>query len=210
MSVVKQSVAELSSSPCILSLNLTSLSEVLDVTIEVGEAVGCGVEAHAKVSALRRRLSRLEEAVRRLPQPCVAYIEWLDPPFSAGHWAPEMVRMAGSEELFAEIGEPSRRICWEEVFEAAPEVVVLMPCGFDVARTLREVQALPKSPGWGDLPAVNNGRVCAVDANSYFSRPAPSLIEGVEILTRILHPQIFPDSPDSKEAVRFGVSATQR
>lgn len=101
---------------------------------------------------------------------------------------PEMVRMAGGEQLFAEIGEPSMHICWEEVFEAIPEVILLMPCGFNVARTLREVQALPKFPGWDNLRAVNDGRVWAVDTTSYFSRRAPRLIEGVEILTRVLRP----------------------
>jgi iron complex transport system substrate-binding protein len=207
LSVVEQTVASLSSSPHILSMNPTSLNEVLDTTIEVGDAVGCGAEARAKVSALRRRLTRVEEAVAGLPRPSVGCIEWLDPPFSAGHWVPEMVRMGGGEELFAETGEPSGRISWEEVFEAAPGVVVLMPCGFDVTRTLREAQALPKLLGWNDLPAVRSGRVWAVDANSYFSRPTPRLIEGVEILARTLHPKAFPDSLGAKEAVQFAVSA---
>jgi iron complex transport system substrate-binding protein len=146
LSLVEQAVASLSSSPHILSMNPTSLNEVLDATIEIGDALGCGAEARAKVSVLRRRLARVEEAVAGLPPPHVGCIEWLDPPFFAGHWVPEMVRMVGGEQLFAEIGESSGRISWEDVFEAAPEVVVLMPCGFDVARTLREVQALPELP----------------------------------------------------------------
>ncbi len=203
LSVVEQAAASLPHPPRVLSMNPTSLDEVFDATIEVGDVVGRGAEARAKVAALGRRLARLQEAVAGLPRPRVGCIEWLDPPFSAGHWVPEMVRTAGGEELFAGPGRPSRRLSWEEVFEAAPEVLVLMPCGFDAARTLKEAQALPELPGWGELPAVKSGRVWAVDANSYFSRPAPRLAEGVEILARILHPQAFPDAPGPKDAVRF-------
>jgi iron complex transport system substrate-binding protein len=104
-----------------------------------------------------------------------------------------MVRIAGGEDLFAGPGEPSARLTWHDVFEAAPEVLVLMPCGFDARRTVEEARRiLPALPGWTDLPAVRNGRVWAVDANSYFSRPAPRLVEGVEILARILHPEALP------------------
>ena len=106
--------------------------------------------------------------------------------------------------------EPSRRFSWEEVFECAPEVLVLMPCGFDVGRTLKEARVLPALPGWEDLPAVKDRRVWVVDANSYFSRPAPRLIEGVEILARIFHPQVFPAAPTSSAApfVRLPQSGT--
>ena len=180
----------------IFSLNPTSLREVLDDTVAVGEALGRGEEAREKVAALVERLARVEEAVAGLPRPRVGCIEWLDPPFSAGHWIPEMVRIAGGEEVLAGPGEPSARLPWEEVFEAAPEVLVLMPCGFDARRTVEEARRL--LPGFSglDLPAVRDGHVWAVDANSYFSRPAPRLVEGVEILARIFHPEVFPEVPD--------------
>jgi iron complex transport system substrate-binding protein len=116
---------------------------------------------------------------------------------------PEMASLAGGEELFAQAGEPSKRITWEEIFEAAPEVLVLMPCGFDSARAVQAARSLPKLPGWAELPAVKSGQVWAVDANSYFSRPAPRLVGGVEILARILHPEAFGDAPDPGAAVRF-------
>jgi iron complex transport system substrate-binding protein len=154
-------------------------------------AVSMNLETKEKIAALRERLARVEEAVAGLPRPRVGCIEWLDPPFSAGHWVPEMVRLAGGEELYSGPGEPSVRLSWDEVFGATPEVLVLMPCGFGVERTIREARALPEVPGWDELPAVKNGRVWAVDANSYFSRPAPRLVEGVEILTPILHPEVF-------------------
>jgi iron complex transport system substrate-binding protein len=188
----------------IFSLNPTSLREVLDDTVAVGEALGRGEEARAKVAALGERLARVEETVAGLPRPRVGCIEWLDPPFSAGHWVPEMVRIAGGEEVLAGPGEPSSRLGWEEVFEAAPDVLVLMPCGFGARRTVEEARRiLSNVSGWGDLPAVRDGRVWAVDANSYFSRPAPRLVEGVEILARILHPEAFAGSLDPKDAVRL-------
>jgi iron complex transport system substrate-binding protein len=188
----------------IFSLNPTSLREVLDDTVAVGEVLGRGEDAREKVAALVERLARVEEAVAGLPRPRVCCIEWLDPPFSAGHWVPEMVRIAGGEEVLAGPGEPSARLLWEEVFEAAPEVLVLMPCGFDARRAFEEARrVLPGISGWNALPAVRKGRVWAVDANSYFSRPAPRLVEGVEILARILHPEAFPGAPYADDALRL-------
>lgn len=195
LDLVEHAVAGMKTRPEILSLNPTSLDDVLTDAIRVGDALGHGDEAREKVAALRERLARVEEAVEGLQRPRAGCIEWLDPPFSAGHWVPEMVRLAGGEELFAGPGEMSARITWEEVFEAAPEALVLMPCGFDAERTLREARDLPGLPGWSELPAVKSGRVWAVDANSHFSRPAPRLVEGVEILARILHPKAFPVAP---------------
>jgi iron complex transport system substrate-binding protein len=208
MDLVERAVEGLKRKPGILSLNPTSLREVLDDAARIGEALGRGDETREKVAALEDRLARVEEAVAGLPRPRVGCIEWLDPPFSAGHWVPEMVRIAGGEELFAGPGEPSARITWEEVFEAAPEVLVLMPCGFDAERAAREARILPELPGWSELPAVKSGRVWAVDANSYFSRPAPRLVEGVEILGRILHPEAFPGAPDPADATRLSAVGT--
>jgi iron complex transport system substrate-binding protein len=180
----------------IFSMNPTSLREVLDDTVAVGEALGRGEEAREKVAALAERLTRLGKTLAGLPRPRVACIEWLDPPFSAGHWIPELVRIAGGEEVLARPAEPSARLSWDEVFEAAPDALVLMPCGFDAPRAFEEARrALPELSGWEDLAAVREGRVWAVDANSYFSRPAPRLVEGVEILAHLLHPEAFPDTP---------------
>ncbi len=201
--VVERAVAGLKREPKVLSLNPTSLRDVLDDAVRVGDALGRGERARKKVAALEGRLARVEEAVAGLERPRVGCIEWLDPPFSAGHWVPEMVRIAGGEELFAGAGERSGRLAWEEVFEARPEALVLMPCGFDAGRAAEEARALPGLPGWSDLPAVANGRVWAVDANSFFSRPAPRLVEGVEILARLLHPEAFPDALDPEKAIRI-------
>jgi iron complex transport system substrate-binding protein len=211
LDVVEQAVIGLRDAPHVLSMNPTSLEGVLDATIKVGNAVGCGTEARKKVATLRERLARVEKAVEGLStRPRVGCIEWLDPPFSAGHWVPEMVRTAGGEELFAKAREPSAPLSWEEIFEAVPEVLVLMPCGFNVERTIREIQGLSDLSGWADLLVAKNGCVWVVDANSYFSRPAPRLVEGVEILTHIFHPEAFPDAPDVADATRLTISTAHR
>ena len=203
MSLVEEAASTLESKPEIISLNPTSLGDVLEDAARIGEALGRGKETSEKIAALTERLTRVAEVVAGLPRPRVGCIEWLDPPFSAGHWVPEMVRLAGGEELFSGPGEPSRRLTWQDVFEAAPEVLVLMPCGFGVERTIHEARALPEMPGWDGLPAVKDGRVWVVDANSYFSRPAPRLVEGVEILARILHPGVLREVPETSSAVCF-------
>jgi iron complex transport system substrate-binding protein len=196
-SLVERAVAGMKGEPEILTLNPTSLRDVLDDTLRIGEALGRGNETREKVAALQGRLADVEQAVAGLPRPRVGCIEWLDPPFSAGHWVPEMVGVAGGEELFARPGERSVRLSWDEVFEAAPEVIVLMPCGFDANRAVEEARrVLPGLPDWGELPAVKEGQVWAVDANSHFSRPAPRLVEGVEILARILHPEASLGEPE--------------
>jgi len=200
--LVYEAASKLENPPDVISLNPTSLEDVLHAAVRVGKAVGRGEGTRRKIKALRERLTRVEEAVAGLDRPRVGCIEWLDPAFSAGHWVPEMVLIAGGQEIFAEAGEPSMRLTWEEVFEAAPEVLVLMPCGFDVERTIEESRHLPELSGWSELPAVKDGRVWAVDANSHFSRPAPRLVEGVETLARILHPEVFPDAARKATAIR--------
>ena len=203
-SLVERAAAGLRNEPDILTLNPTSLREVLDDAVRVGQALGHADETREKISALEERLAAVRENVAGLSRPRVGCIEWLDPPFSAGHWVPEMVNVAGGEEVFAGPGEHSKRLAWDQVFDAAPEVLVLMPCGFDARRATEEARhVLPDLPGWDELPAVREGRVWAVDANSYFSRPAPRLVEGVEILARILHPEAFPGALEFKDAVRF-------
>ena len=201
-SVVEGAVSGLNKKPQVFSLNPTSLDEVLEDAARVGEALGCGDETKRKVAALRGRLACVEEAIAGLSRPRVGCIEWLDPPFSAGHWVPEMVRLAGGEELFAGPGERSVRLDWEKVFRADPDVLVLMPCGFGAERAALEARILPNLPGWPELSAVRGGRVWVVDANSFFSRPAPRLVEGVEILARILHPEAFDGALNRRDAAR--------
>ena len=206
MELVEDVAAGLRKRPEVISLNPTSLQGVLNDAIIVGEALGRENVVHEEVARLEERLARVEEAVSGLEPPGVGCIEWLDPPFSAGHWVPEMVRIAGGEELFAGPGERSMRLTWWEVLEFDPEVLVLMPCGFDAERALQEARTLTEIPGWAESSAIRNKRVWAVDANSYFSRPAPRLVRGVEILGRILHPEAFSDVPGQAESARFSTA----
>ena len=203
LNLVERVAAGLTRQPEVFSTDPTSLREVLDDTIAVGELVGKADETRRHVTDLEKRLVRVGEAVAGRERPLVGCIEWLDPPFSAGHWVPEMVRLAGGEELFAAPGERSRCLAWEKILEADPDVMVLMPCGFDTRRTLREAYALTEVSGWTESSAVRSGKVWVVDANSYFSRPAPRLVRGVEVLARILHPEAFSDAPAPDEAVRL-------
>lgn len=206
MDLVEEAVSKLPNKPEILSLNPTSVQDVLEDAAKLGEILGTTVETHSKINALEERLARVQEAVSGLPRPRVGCLEWLAPPFSAGHWVPRMVRMAGGEDVFAAPGERSRRLTWETVLDAAPDILVLMPCGFDADRAAREARTLPDLPGWSELPAVENGHVWAVDANSYFSRPAPRLVDGVEILGHILHPDAFDGYTERPDALRIAAS----
>ena len=203
LNLVGRVAEDLKVRPEVFSTDPTSLREVLEDTVAVGELIGKGDASRRKVTVLEERLVRVEEAVSGLGRPGVGCIEWLDPPFSAGHWVPEMVRLAGGEELFAGPGERSVRLSWEKIFEVDPDVLVMMPCGFDATRALQEARRLPELDGWQDLTAVKNNQVWAVDANSYFSRPAPRLVDGVEILARILHPEAFTGGSEATEAIRF-------
>lgn len=199
----------------IVSLEPMSLDDVLAqlhvvarAVVEAGggEPVGALKARAAEVErALRERLEAVRRRAADLPAPRVLCLEWLDPPWCAGHWVPEMVRMAGGADELGVPAGPSRRMAWSEVLEYRPDVVVLMPCGYDLAGTLAEYDrvrqggapgerggALPD--GWQDLPAVRAGRVYAVNASAYFNRPGPRVVDGVEILAQILHPDIFGNS----------------
>ncbi len=204
--LVEEAVSNLPNKPEVLSLNPTSIRDVLEDAAKLGEVLSTAAETRSKIKALEERLARVREAVSGLVRSRVGCLEWLDPPFSAGHWVPEMVRLAGGEDVFAAPGERSRRLTWETVFEAAPDVLVLMPCGFDAERAAHEARTLPDLPEWSELPAVENGHVWAVDANSYFSRPAPRLVDGVEVLGHILHPEAFDGCMERPDALRIVTS----
>ncbi len=151
---------------------------------------------------LEERLARVEEAVAGLPRPRVGCIEWLDPPFSAGHWVPEMVRLAGGEELFAGPGERSVRLDWERSSRPPLRSSSSCPAASTRSGPPRRPAYFPGFPDGPTFRRLRDGRVWVVDANSYFSRPAPRLVEGVEILARILHPEAFADAADRGDAAR--------
>jgi len=174
----------------IVSLEPNTLTEVLDTILLVGELSGRGPDARKIVQELQARLDRVRKRVDGFKRPRVYSMEWLDPPFSAGHWVPEMVDIAGGKEVLGKAGAKSDRITVERILQAAPEIIVLMPCGFSLERTVREYQRTTFLPGW-------NGRVYAVDGSSYFNRPGPRLIDGVEILAEIFHPNAYRGRDES-------------
>jgi iron complex transport system substrate-binding protein len=186
---LNQALAVLPRVPRVLSLNPTGLADVWNDIRKVGEVTGRAREAEEVVSELERRVAAVENAVSAVSlRPRVLCLEWLDPPFVAGHWVPEMVARAGGTDVMGRKGEPGFRTSWGKVFAARPQVIVLMPCGYDLKKTVEESKQTQFPAGWKELPAVKEGRVYAVDPSSYFSRPGPRLATGVEILAHLLHP----------------------
>ncbi|MBM4122119.1 MAG: cobalamin-binding protein [Nitrospira sp.] len=205
---LQQTLSQLAKEPRLLTLNPMSLEDILTDVERIGAATGRKPQADALVSQLRTRLQTIHERIAAAQErPKVACLEWLDPLYAPGHWVPEMVAWAGGRNLLGRAGVPSEPILWEAVLAAQPDVLILMPCGFSAARTLRELEQIDfqaRRPGWSTLPAVRNGRVFAVDSASYFSRPGPRLVEGVAILATLCHPSIFGhDVPTGARRVPF-------
>ncbi|HZU05807.1 MAG TPA: cobalamin-binding protein [Chloroflexota bacterium] len=193
---VERAVRVLGTAPRVLSLEPNTLDDVLETIRVVGEATGQQARAEALVRELRARIERVRAATTDVPvRPRVVCLEWTDPPWVAGHWVPEMVTLAGGHDVLGVAGKPSVPIDPAAIPAAAPEVVVLMPCGFDLARTLAERDVVRRLPGWETLPAVQAGRVYAVDGSSYFNRPGPRLVDGLELLAHLLHPERVPPPP---------------
>jgi iron complex transport system substrate-binding protein len=177
----------------IVSLEPCTLGDILDTITLVGGLAGREDKAASVVADLRRRIASVAALAAGVPvRPRVYCMEWIDPPFRAGHWIPELVRLAGGVEVLGREGQRSTRATWEEIAGAAPEVVVVMPCGFDVERAAQELEAVQARPEWRWLPAVTGGAVWIADGSAYFSRPGPRMVDGLEILAHALHPDLFP------------------
>jgi iron complex transport system substrate-binding protein len=178
----------LSRPPRVLSLHPHTLREALEGIRLVGEVTGRMDEADQLLASLWARLERVRERVAALPRPRVFCLEWLNPPMASGHWVPEQAAWAGGLEVLGRAGEPSRYVSDEEIAAAQPEVVVLMPCGFSIERTRRELSVVQAQSWWRQVPAVRDGRVYLVDGPAYFNQSGPRLVDGVELLERLLHP----------------------
>lgn len=186
---VESIAAGLPGPPRVLRLHPHTLEDVFHDIAAVGAAAGRTDEAARVVRALRARVAAVHQACRGAAAPRVFCMEWLDPPFCSGHWMPEIVALAGGREVLGRAGRPSFRVDWEAIAAAAPEVVVLTVCGFDVARTRAELPAVTGRPEWRVLPAVAAGRVYAANGSAFFSRSGPRLVDGLEIMAAILHPE---------------------
>lgn len=190
---VEQAVATLTSSqPQVISLQPNRLAEVWTDIERVAGVLG--VSAAEPLTALKRRVSACAHTTATLPEadrPTVACIEWIDPLMAAGNWIPELVTLAGGKSLFGTVGQHSPWLQWQALQQADPDVIVLMPCGFDLDRTQQEAQTLLNHPDWATLQAVRSRRVYVTDGNQYFNRPGPRLVDSLEILAEILHPDRF-------------------
>jgi len=173
--------------PRLVSLEPATLAEVLGTLTTVGGLTGRSAEAAAAVVDAERRLAAISRAVAGRRRPRVVVLEWLDPVWPVGHWVPDQVAAAGGTEVLGVAGAHTEPVQWDAVVAAAPEVLVLAPCGFPPERTLAELPALTARPGWSSLPAVRSGRVWVVDGPAYFNRPGPRVVRGVEILAHLLH-----------------------
>jgi len=180
-------LAHLHRQPQVVTLNPHSLADVCADIRAVARATGRSERANTIIAEFERDVAQVERAVANLPRPRVVCLEWLDPPYVAGHWVPEMVARAGGIDALGRAGEPSFRIKWETVFAAQPEVIVLMPCGYGLNQAAKEFRNLALPDGWDGMSAVRNGRVFLVEASAYFSRPGPRLAAGVAILADAFH-----------------------
>ncbi|MGH7672807.1 MAG: cobalamin-binding protein, partial [Gemmatimonadales bacterium] len=200
---VRAAACTLPGRPRVVNLEPQTLSEVFAAIRQVSQAAGVERSAEELLARLRARVAAVtDRAARVSPRPRVALLEWLDPPFSCGHWSPELVRLAGGVEGLGREGQPSRTLRWEDVFAWAPEVVLIACCGFTVERTMCDVPAVRRLPGWRELPAVRSGRVYVVNGSHYFSRPGPRLVDSLELLAHALDPGVHPLPPGLPPPVR--------
>ena len=184
-SYVAKAVHQLSSKPRVLSLTPHALEDVLKDILRVGEATDRDAEARELVSSLRERIAKVGQMTK--PQkPTVVCLEWLSPPFNGGHWIPEMIDLAGGVDPLGKLGKDSYRMEWDQVLRVDPDVVLVMPCGHNLERSVAEYQGTQFPEGWKQAKAVRAGRVYGVNASAYFSRPGPRLVTGLEIMHSLL------------------------
>ena len=202
---VEQAVCQFTSSrPVIVSLEPNALADVWSDIRRVAAALNESERGEELVVRLRRRMDETAEKARTASsRPTVACIEWIDPLMAAGNWSPELVEMAGGVNLFGEAGKHSPWMSWEALVAADPDVIFISPCGFDIARTMEETGLLTGKPEWRELKAVKEDRVFVADGNQYFNRPGPRLVESLEILAEMLHPELFNFAHEGKGWVRL-------
>lgn len=180
------------SRPKLVALQPDSLADIFGDVRRVAAALGAPERGETLVGELQARMEAVAARARAAESAArAALIEWIDPPMAAGNWMPELARMAGGEPLFGEAGKHSPWLEWEDLRAADPDVMVILPCGFDIPRARRELPALAGRPGWRDLAAARSGRVFLADGNQYFNRPGPRVADSLEILAELFHPELF-------------------
>ena len=189
---VAETTVGLPKQPEIISLDPQYVGDVLEDIRRVGRAAGEETRAEAVVAKMQARIDAVgEKAALASEKPRVLHVEWVDPLMCGGHWVPEMVEMAGGVNCFGDKETGSFQLDWDEVVASQPDVIIFMPCGFEVKRALEDVPILSGKEGWEKLPAVQNNRVFAIDASAYTSRSGPRLVTGLEIMAEMLHPELF-------------------
>jgi len=205
---VRSAACGLPGQPRVINLEPQTITEVIESVRQVGDAVGCRAKADSVAKALQARIEIVAQRSARLTQrPRVVLLEWIDPPFSCGHWSPQLVRLAGGEEQLGIEGRPSRTLKWSEVVASQPEVLFIACCGFDISRTLDDLPILVSKPDWNNLPCVQSGRVYVVNGSHYFSRPGPRLVDSLEMLAHALHPDVHPLPSGLPEPVQIDLAA---
>ena len=191
---LEQAILSLPTRPRILSLNPRSVFDVIEDVERIGEALGKALPAADLARSLRERLAAVRNKSTGRPRPRVLCLEWLSPLYIGGHWVPEMVDLAGGQDVLGRVGQPSRQVTWDEVRAGAPDITVLMPCGFSTARTVSELTALCRADVAYSHAIMSMPKLYVVDAGSYFSRPGPRLVDGVTLLAEIVSGSPASDS----------------
>ena len=191
---VEDAVRSLPGNPTVINLEPMCLEDMFTTMREVGQATGIIAAAAARVAQLRARIAAVEmRTAAGVSEPVrVAFLEWLDPPFNAGHWTPQLIRLAGGDDCLGNEGRPSVTLSWDDIRAAKPDVLFVACCGFSMERALEDLPILARQPGWEALPCVQNNRVYVCDGNAYFNRPGPRLVDSLELLAHALHPGIHP------------------
>jgi iron complex transport system substrate-binding protein len=188
----------------IVSLKPDSLADIWEDIAKVARALGCERQGEHLIKQLKARMASIaKQSAASRTRPRTAMIEWIDPLMAGGNWMPELVEMAGGENLFGTTGQPSPGLDWHQLVVADPDVVLVHPCGFDIARTLEEMPLLELRPGWHELKAVQRDRIFVADGNQYFNRPGPRIVESLQILAEIFHPELFTSRYEGKGWMRY-------
>ncbi len=195
---VNKALQILEKKPKLYSMDPHNLNEIINSVTELGKILGKETKAKEIIDSLKKRIQNVRK-LQNNKSPKVLAIEWIEPFFTAGHWIPEMIQIAGGTNMISKIGEHSRRLEFQEIIKSDPDIIIMMPCGFDTKRTILEYNnILKENKKWNSLKAVKNNQIFAVDANSFFSKPSIRTIEGLEILGKIIHPDKFKDLHVSK------------
>jgi iron complex transport system substrate-binding protein len=195
--------------PRVVNLEPTSLADIFDDIRRVADVCDVRERAEKLIEDLLARVENVRQRSAKIPDRRRCFLmEWVDPPFCAGHWGPELVEMAGGHDPLGRKHQPSAQIDWQQVLDARPEIIVLALCGYDIDRARRDYELLRRFPGFGSIPAADNRQVYVVNASAYFARPGPRIVDSLEILAGILHPSEFPEflsrGPDDPRVVRIG------